>query len=361
MDGVIEAGARAEYGSCIKDAAERIRDAQALKGARILVTGASGMIGGAVTRTLLYLNRTRELGLSVLCPVRSLDSAKSRLFGILGRGEACVFEADIESALDIDGEIDYILHAAAVTDSREMSAHPARTLMSSVNACAALLTLAREKQVRGMVYVSSMEAYGVMNGVAREGCEGSIDLSSPRSCYPESKRLNELNCVCHAREYGVKVCSARLAQTVGAGARAEDRRVFCEFARAALDGKALVLRTAGESNGNYVHISDCVSALVTLLMRGVSGETYNVCGDGCTLKIKQLAQLISDLLSGGRAKVEFDVPADARSLPYAPDTGIILDNTKLKALGWTPGHSINEAVLSLGADISELKSCRNTE
>ena len=356
MSTIIECGARREYAKNIIDAASAISDASALKNARLLITGATGLVGGAFVRTLLYLNRTQELNISLLLPVRSLERAKTALYGIYGRSEVSVFEADIEVPLNIEGKIDYMLHAASPTASKEFTSHPASVLTSVLKSNEALLDLARLKSVKKYLYISSMEAFGVTassDTPAREEDLGYVSLSSPRSCYPEGKRVNELMCLCYAGEYGVNALSARLAQTFGAGIGPNENRVFAQFARSALKGENLVLRTKGESVGNYVHISDCVSALITLLLKGESGETYTVVGDNCSAKIKELAYLISSTLSGGKSRVVFDLPKDSGELSYAPDTCLRLDNSKLKTLGWTPVHSLADAIKSLGEDIKQ--------
>ena len=46
---------------------------------------------------------------------------------------------------------------------------------------------------------------------------GYVDLSKPRSCYPESKRVCETLCNAYVVQYNLNVCSARLAQTFWSG------------------------------------------------------------------------------------------------------------------------------------------------
>lgn len=345
-------GRKAQFDTVVC-AAEGFGDAESLRSCTVLVTGATGLVGGCAVRTLLYLNRVRKLGLTVLCPVRSLEKAKAALDGVYSRRELNVFEADIESFPDIPGPIDYIIHAAAPTASRFFVTNPVETINAIVNGTMNILEFARQKQIRGMVYVSSMEVFGTVSDEGKPRTEnelGTVDLTSTRSSYSESKRLCELMCACYAREYGVPVRSLRLAQTFGAGVSADDNRVFMQFVKAALAGESPVLRTKGLSIGNYVHISDCVSALLTLMTGGTDGESYNASGDGdgCCDTILALAFRVSGLLNGGQPIIEI-----AENTGYAPDTKLTMDSSKLKALGWKPRFSLDDMILSLARHIAE--------
>lgn len=134
-----------------------------------------------------------------------------------------------------------------------------RAIIDAKENAQAVLELAREKNA-AMVYVSSMEVYGNPN-LTHEVSEedyGYINLSNVRSSYPESKRMCECLCTAYASQYGVQVCTARLAQTFGAGILATENRVFAQFARSAISGSDIVLHTLGQSEGNYVYTSDAI-------------------------------------------------------------------------------------------------------
>ena len=108
-----------------------------------------------------------------------------------------------------------------------------------------------------MVYVSSMEEYGVTEDTGAFAGEeelGMIDLKAPRSCYPMGKRMAEHYCHIYYEEFQVPVKIARLAQTFGRGISLRDDRVYMQFARAVFEGRDIVLKTAGKSVGNYCAI-----------------------------------------------------------------------------------------------------------
>ena len=70
--------------------------------------------------------------------------------------------------------------------------------------------------------------------------------------------------------------------------------------------------------------------------------------------IKDFARRISSLLSGGKSEIIFDIPKDISTLPYASHTGLVLDNTKLKNLGWQSRFTLDDMIVSLGKDLTEL-------
>ena len=347
-----ECSNRPEYGKCIAKAAEYLEDKDAFRGATFLITGASGMVGGALCRLLLYLNRTEDLGAKLLLPVRA-STRKETLFGILDRSEVTVFEHDLAGPFESAIKTDYIVHAACPTASSLLSGHSADSAVFSALSTINLLEMARHEKPKGMVYLSSMEAYGKLDGLADETMSGLIDLTSPRSCYPESKRYCENLIACFWAQYGIRAVSARLAQVLGAGIKPNETRAYAQFAKCALKKEAIVLKTDGLSRGNYVHLSDALCAILLLLSRGVSGEIYNVSGDNASLTIREFAGRISLLLSNGESRIVFDIPPDAASLPYASKTGLILGNAKLKCLGFKSRFTLDDMILSLGKDLIE--------
>ena len=91
------------------------------------------------------------------------------------------------------------------------------TIDTIVNGTKNVLDLARKKNVSGVVFLSSMEVFGTTTErrPLSENDLGYIDLSSPRSSYPEGKRFAENMCCSYASEYSVPVTAARLVQTFG--------------------------------------------------------------------------------------------------------------------------------------------------
>lgn len=325
------------------------------RGKRVVVTGATGLVGSLVCRVLLLANERHGLGCGVVAVVRNPSKAERLLEGYAHGADLQLLVADFSEGAEIrvSGDVDFILHTAAITSSRIMVERPADVIEVSVSSTESMLALAREKGAR-MVFVSSMEAYGTLaqGEVASEGSLGWIDLEAPRSCYPESKRLCECLCNAAAHQHGVEVCSARLAQTFGAGVLPGENRAFAQFARSAMRGEDVVLRTRGLSEGNYVNSADCVCGLLLLLANGESGRAYNVADERSHRTIRQVAELAVSLLGTGSSKVVVDVD-EGNAAGYAPDVHLRLSSERLRGLGWEPRVPLEGSFLELAAYMRE--------
>ena len=242
-----------------------------LSGRRVLITGATGLIGFNLTAALAARG-----DVTVLAGVRNREKAEA-LFAPLTQGREMIqiVDLDVLRPVRVEGEIDYILHCASQTDSKGFIQRPVETIDTALTGTRAMLALAREKQVKGMAFLSTMEVYGHPPKGHRV-TEGEIGALSPlevRNSYPLSKIACESLCVAYAREYGVPVTILRLTQTFGPGVAYGDGRVFADFARHALEGTDIVLHTLGETSRSYLSTADAVTAVLTALLKAYSAAT----------------------------------------------------------------------------------------
>lgn len=316
------------------------------QGSTVFITGATGLIGSSLVRCLQCANRKKHLDIHIVAAVR--DEGKAlKLFGdLLTRKDLEIYIGEITHPIRYEGRVDYIFHTASVTASKMMVEHPVCTLQTSYLGTRHVLELAREKCVKGMVYVSSMEIYGIPDASLTEVTEkdlGYIDVGNVRSSYSEGKRVCECLCTAFASEYGVPVRSARLAQTFGAGVLESDNRVYVQFAKSAIYGEDIILHTEGTSEGNYCYIRDVLKALLILGYSGENGEPYNIVNENSHMQIREMASLVAEEICGGKIRVKFDIPESVLTFGYAPAVRMKLSGSKMRALGWSPEVDMIEA------------------
>lgn len=326
-------------------------DLSYLKNATVLLSGGTGYIGSKIILDLMALNSLENYNITIVAIVRDIDKAKS-IFGVKGISYICSDirdQAHIESQMGVISTmgIDYVFHCAAPTKSIEMITNPVETADAIVIGTRNMLEIARKLGLKGMVYLSSMEVYGEIECTTPEGNLssvsedqlGDIDITSPRSCYPLSKRMAEYYCYAYHAAYAVPVKVVRLAQTFGKGVHSDENRVFAQFAKAIIQNKDILLHTTGESMGNYVDLEDAIDGIFTILSKGENGQAYNVVNESNTMTIYEMAGLVAQQFSEGRIKVTYDIPK-ADIYGYAAKTGLRLSSQKLRMLGWIPKYSL---------------------
>ena len=213
--------------------------------------------------------------------------------------------------------------------------------MTIVGGTGNVLEFARKAHVGKVVFLSTMEVYGVPTAdPVTESDFGLLDPASARSSYPEAKRLAENLCVAYSREHGVDVTIARLTQTFGPGVVRGDTRVFAQFAEAVLEKRDIVLHTEGRTARCYCYIDDAVSAILKLAEKGASGESYNVANPETYCTIREMAEMLAAAHPPTRVVVDL---SGAAGRGYAPEFRMRLSTAKLEALGWRPHTGLLES------------------
>ena len=139
-------------------------------------------------------------------------------------------------------------------------------------------------------------------------------------------------------EYHVPVKIARLTQTFGPGVNYQDGRVFAEFARCAIEGRNIILKTKGETERSYLYTEDAVWAILTILLKGENGQAYTVANEETYCSIYEMASMVA-----GKYGIQVEIQEqDTASQGYANTLYMNLDTTKLQKLGWNPQVGLAE-------------------
>lgn len=325
--------------------AEKCGEFKDLSGKSILVTGATGLVGSMIVKAFVKMNELMDAGIKILAMIRDENKADV-IYNDVDKSSIEYLVGDLSDSIRTDCDVDYIIHTASPTASKFFVEHPVETLGIAIDGVRNVLDFAKNKKVKGVVYLSSMEAFGNvgdMGSKVKEDTLGYIDIHSVRSSYSEGKRVCELLCSCYAAEYGVPVKIARLAQTFGAGIPYTENRVFAQFAKSAINKTDIVLHTKGLSEGNYCYTADAIIGIITILVKGENGEAYTVVNEETHTTIAGMAKMVADKIADGEIKLVFDIPEDALTYGYAPDVKLFLSSEKLNSLGWKAEISLEEA------------------
>lgn len=317
-----------------------------LQDSNILITGATGLIGSLLIKFLLYANEKINLNVSIFAIIRNEEKAKKVFKDYINIKQLHFINADlVQDDIVINEKIDFIIHGAAITTSKTMVSNPVETIKTSINGTSKILDLAVLKNVKSLVYLSSMEVYGQPQNLkcVSENDLGYIDISKVRSCYPESKRMCECLIHAYASQYSLKANVIRLAQTFGAGISKEENRVFAQFANSSIQNRDIVLQTNGMSEGNYVYTIDAMDAIFRVLLSGKKDSVYNVSNEESHTTIKDMAELVCKNISNNKIKVIINIPSDSEKLGYAPEVHMKLDASKMNELGWKAEVSLYES------------------
>jgi UDP-glucuronate decarboxylase len=305
-----------------KDARRIVGDAhiEEFIGKKVLVTGASGLIGTYIIATL------RELSLKHQTPIvvsALLNSEPNNQFKALLDFEGVgVIQGDITDTnfLSKIGKYDYIIHAAGYGQPGRFMENPVKTI--SINTVATLKLFEKLNESGRFLFLSTSEVYsGLPNPPYQETQIGTTNTTHPRSCYIEAKRCGEAICNAY-RASGVRASSARVALAYGPGTKPGDRRVINSFIERGITQGAITLQDMGIAKRTYCYISDTVEILFNILLRGKE-PIYNV-GGFSRITIGELALKIGAYLN---KPVKF--PEDSQELGGAPDD-VFLDMSMVK-------------------------------
>lgn len=302
---------------------------------KALITGGTGFIGYYLAQTLL------EDGYDVVATHYESGSLLegSRQKGVEYR------KLDISSEKEVYGIIndlrpDEIYHLAGQAYPVPSWKDPARTFQVNVLGTIYLFEAVRKAGLNSrIVNACSGAEYG--DRVTSPIIEESV--LRPLSPYGVSKATHDMLVSQYYQSYKMPLFSLRLFGTTGPGKSGDAINDFASQVAAVerKGGKVKVGRL--DVVRDVSDVRDVVSAFRLVGQKGMPGEAYNV-GSGEHFRIGELLDM---LLSLAKTKVEYEVE-EARIRP-SDEKEIYPDTTKIRSLGYRPGHSIRDTL----ADILE--------
>ena len=325
-----------------------------LRGKSVLLSGATGLVGSFLVDVLMEKNR-EGLDCTVYALSRNAERAAAR-FSRWKDNPALKFIAydiNLPFVRDDLGVVDYILHLASNTHPMQYSTDPIGTITTNIVGLSNMLEFACAHKASRFAFASSNEIYGENRGdtemFAEDYC-GYINCNTMRAGYPESKRCGEALCQAYKAQKGLDIVIPRLTRSYGPTMLMTDTKAISQFIRRGIAGEDIILKSAGTQYYSYTYVADAVSGLLTVLLKGESGEAYNIADEASDIMLKDLAAIIAK--TAGR-EVVFELPDAVEAAGYSTATKARLDGAKLKRLGWQPRYDMTGG---LSRTISILKS-----
>lgn len=330
----------------------------ALDGATVAVSGATGMIGAFLIDVLMYKRHRDGVDVRVLALGRNAERAGVRLPYF--HDEAFAFE---ELDVSVPGAApktpaDVVFHLASTTHPRAYATQPVGTVASNIVGLMNLLEYAAgegDSAAARFVFASSVEVYGENRGdVERfdEGYCGYIDCNTLRAGYPESKRCGEALCQAYAAERGVRVYVPRLPRTYGPTILPSDTKAISQFVGKGVAREDIVLKSEGTQTYSYLYVADVVAGMLHVLGRCEAGVAYNLADEHSDISLRDLARILADEAG---TKVVFELPDEVERAGYSTATRALLDATRVRETGWQARYDM---AAGLARTVQILRSLR---
>ena len=319
-------------------------DREKLSGKTVLITGATGFIGKALTATFSYLVNMFEVDIQLVLAVRDREKAEN-----LRKAIGCV---DISSIVDwgelrdgrYRGGHDLCVHTASATGPREFGG--SRIEFAEDNLFGTMSLMAASQPGTTFVQLSTAEIYGVSpegkSFLAKESDFQGLDPWVGRLAYPIGKLTAEMLGAAHSESRGVRFSSIRLDHVFGPGMNLQDGRVLGDFFRDSVFEEKIVVRSSGEGQLRLTYISDVISGVLRVVLGGDDGP-YNLCGAPSSISLSTLARKLVDINSSGARTVQV-LGEPINTSEYLRGSPPGLNSQRLLQLGWTPSVGLDEGI-----------------
>ncbi|KAA9085082.1 dTDP-glucose 4,6-dehydratase [Microbacterium radiodurans] len=304
----------------------------------LLVTGGAGFIGSNFVHHVIG---NTDHSVIVLDKLTYAGNAAS-LAG-LPEDRVRLVEGDIADATLVDdlfGQVDAVVHYAAESHNDNSLHDPRPFLDTNIVGTYTLLEAAR-KHDRRFHHISTDEVYGdlELDDPARFTENTPYNPSSP---YSSTKAGSDLLVRAWVRSFGVKATISNCSNNYGPYQHVE--KFIPRQITNVLRGIRPKLYGKGENVRDWIHADDHSSAVLTILDKGVIGETYLIGADG-EKDNKTVVELILSITGQPADAYDHVTDRPGHDMRYA------IDSTKLRTeLGWTPRYQDFEAGLKATID-----------
>jgi dTDP-glucose 4,6-dehydratase len=289
---------------------------------KVLITGAAGFLGSHLC------DRFIAEGFYVMGMDNFITGDIKNINHLVDHPNFQFIQHDVTEFVNIQGELDYILHFASPASPIDYLKIPIQTLKVGSLGTHNLLGLAKAKNAR-LLIASTSEVYGdPLVHPQSEDYYGNVNTIGPRGVYDEAKRFQESITMAYHRFHGLETRIVRIFNTYGPRMRLNDGRVIPAFMGQALRGEDLTIFGNGLQTRSFCYVDDQVEGIFRLLF---SDYAYPVnIGNPDEITIKEFAEEIIKLTGTNQKIVYQELPVDD-PLQRQPDISLAK-----KLLDWEP-------------------------
>lgn len=297
---------------------------------RVLITGAAGFLGSHLT------DRFLADGHAVVGMDNLITGSLDNLAHLRSEPRFEFIEHDVTTYIDVEGELDGVLHFASPASPVDYLELPIQTLKVGSLGTHNALGLAKAKGAR-MLLASTSEVYGdPLVHPQPESYWGNVNPIGPRGVYDEAKRFAEAITMAYHRFHGLDTRIVRIFNTYGPRMRPYDGRVVSNFIVQALLGRPLTVYGDGSQSRSFCYVSDEVEGIFRLFS---SDETDPVnIGNATEFTIVELADAVLDLVGSEAGIRHLPLPEDDPKVRQ-PDISRASD-----VLGWQAEVPLREGL-----------------
>ncbi|HWK44715.1 MAG TPA: NAD-dependent epimerase/dehydratase family protein [Stellaceae bacterium] len=300
---------------------------------RYFVTGGAGFIGSNLVDRLLA-------GGHEVIAYDNLSTGFSRfLAGARSFDRFRFIEGDLLDEPALNAAVagaDFVFHLAANADVRFGTEHPRKDLEQNTIATYNVLEAMRANGVKRIAFWSTGSVYGE---AAVFPTPEDAPFPIQTSLYGASKVAGEAMVSAYCEGFGFQGTIFRFVSILGP--RYTHGHVFDFYKKLLADPTRLPVLGDGRQRKSYLHVDDAIDAILLAIDKAPGKLNIFNLGAQEYCEVRDSIRWITAHL-GIEPKIEF---AGGQRGWIGDSPFIFLDTTKIRALGWTPRHSIGEGIV----------------